>query len=696
MKTHQGKFTSVLLGATALMFPTCTSSQSRGLVASWSFSETRNAVTMDGVTGSDDQVGGYYKYVPGVSGTGLRFDGYTTSVECKAQDAPSLSKAFSVQAWVALNTYPWNWVPFVDQEKSKTAGYFFGIDAHGHLGLQAEIKGVWQSVTSQAEIPLKKWALVTGTFDGSMLNLYLDGKPVGELSVNGSMTPAADTSLLIGRVREPMLPGPPATIHPKYPVWYSLDGILDEVEIYDRKLTSTEIEHSYKTAGVTDQDVLPYPKLPSGPPGAGRFGAYYATLKYQNTWDRLRRIGPDSDVVVRFREAPIRLVFWQGTNYVPAWVTEDGKWYSDEFLEDSRAGCSDGADCEPMSDKQSRYSHVSILESDPARVVVHWRYALAEVEHYKGANPDPLTGWFDWADEYWTVYPDGIAVRKQVLWSSALNTHHEWQETIVIDPPGTRPEDNINWDAITVGNMQGQTAVYSWLPKPPRAFAQPQDPNIQIVNLKSRWKPFQIVSPAGSSIEPYRGPGFPSQYSHFHWRNHWPVAQIASSGRSAVAPDRAAQTSLSNIYWGAYSRTGDSMTKIMLDGLTTKPLADLVQLAKSWLSPPKLEVEGKGFRSVGYDPTQRDFMLARTGEVKASSLHMLFDSSSTSPLYDPAMVVKDWGNAGATLTIDGKPVSRGKDYRCGHLYRLGGTDLVIWLRMKSSHPVRLLLSANKS
>ena len=35
-----------------------------------------------------------------------------------------------------------------------------------------------------------------------------------------------------------------------------------------------------------------------------------------------------------------------------------------------------------MSDKQNRYSHVDILETDDARVVVHWRYALIEVEKY--------------------------------------------------------------------------------------------------------------------------------------------------------------------------------------------------------------------------------------------------------------------------------------------------------------------------
>jgi hypothetical protein len=124
----------------------------------------------------------------------------------------------------------------------------------------------------------------------------------------------------------------------------------------------------------------------------------YATLSFSPAWDRLRRLGPDSDVVVRFDDSAMRLVFWQGTNYIPAWVTENGKWYTDEFLETWGSGCGGAADCEPMSDKQSRYSHVSVLTSSDARAIVHWRYALAEARNYEGAHADPLSGWFDWAD----------------------------------------------------------------------------------------------------------------------------------------------------------------------------------------------------------------------------------------------------------------------------------------------------------
>jgi hypothetical protein len=98
---------------------------------------------------------------------------------------------------------------------------------------------------------------------------------------------------------------------------------------------------------------------------------------------------------------------------------------------------------------------------------------------------------------------------------------------------------------------------------------------------------------------------------------------------------------------------------------------------------------------VDYDPAQRAFILERAGTNKVSSLQMTLEASSSSPLYDPAIVVKNWGEAGAKLTIDGSPVPWGNDYRCGHIHRLRGTDLVIWLNQKSTHPLRLSLSATE-
>jgi hypothetical protein len=672
--------------------------QGEGVVAKWSFDETAGRLTRDSVSGTEDKVEGFIKYVPGVSGSGLRFDGYTTSVTREAKKAPKLHEAFSVEAWIALNTYPWNLAPVVDQEMDQQVGYFFGIDALGHVVLQVAMDRVWQSLTSTVQLPLKKWVHIVGTCERSQgLAIYIGGKEAGRLAVHGNLSLVEDADLLIGRVRQPMLPVPVEGIHPKYPVWYSLDAILDEVKIYDRSLSQDDVEKAYRSVSAPGGEVLSWPALPAGPAGAGSFGAYYATLQFEDVWDRPRRIGPDSDVVVRFDEAPIRLVFWQGTNYIPAWVTENNKWYTDEFLETWGPGCPDGEDCEPMSDKQSRYSHVRILESSEARAVVHWRYALSEVENYKGAHPD-LMGWFDWADEYWTVYPDAVAVRKQVLRTTDLTKVHEWQESIIINGPGQLPEDNINAEALTLANMKGETATYTWPPRTskgfdyptgPRTLDKPQGANIEFVNLKSTWKPFQVVSPAHTSFDTFFYDA--KTFFNFLCWNHWPVAQIASSGRPCVAADRVSHASLGHIYWDPFETTENTQSKLLLGGLTTKPVGELLSLAKSWLTPAGIEVGGEAFRSEGYDPAQRAFVVRRVAAGKAEVLNLTLQASQNSPLVNPAIVVKNWGEGGAGLKIEGRPVAWGKDFRYGMIRKLERTDLVIWMRKEAQAPVKITL-----
>ena len=395
----------------------------------------------------------------------------------------------------------------------------------------------------------------------------------------------------------------------------------------------------------------------------------------------------------------MRLVFWQGHNYVPAWVTENGKWYTDEFLEAyGKPHCPDGEDCEPMSDKQERYSHVRILESTDARVVVHWRYALSESENYKGSYPDPLTGWFDWGDEYWTVYPDGVAVRKQVLWSSHLDgvrpgdkvgpAPHEFQESIVLNGPGQWPEDNINFDAITLANMKGETAVYTWTeksrdvfdyPHGPDAFPNPADANIQWVNLKSTWKPFQIVS-LPAKFTAYNGE---KTLSSFEWWNHWPVGQIDSSGRPALAPDRASHSSLSHIYWPSTEATESTVTKLLMDGLTDRPAVELVPLAKSWLNPAAIEVTG--LQSEGYRAAERAYVVRREGG--ATRAEITLRGTSESPVVNPALMIRNW-NGNARVLVNGQPKGR-----IGQVNRLEGTDLVVWVELESTETVKIQIEA---
>ena len=182
--------------------------QQSGPVARWEFDQSSGAKTRDTISGVEDSVSGYYAYAGGVSGNALRFDGYSTSVTRLAKQIPTMGSAISVAAWVAPNTYPWNWVPVVDYQDEQQGGYFFGIDAEGHVGMSVEAADRWQMVTSEAVIPLKKWAFVVGTYDPMHgMSLYIDGKQVGHLDASGRLqAPTHPIDLLIGRIRDAVLP----------------------------------------------------------------------------------------------------------------------------------------------------------------------------------------------------------------------------------------------------------------------------------------------------------------------------------------------------------------------------------------------------------------------------------------------------------------------------------------------------------
>src|SRR5690242_16645578 len=90
-------------------------SQKRGTpVAWWKFDEGRGDLAQDSASGSSDRILNFHDWVRGVSGGGLKFDGFTTVIEREAKDAPKLHGGFTIDAWIAVQSYPWNWVAIVD------------------------------------------------------------------------------------------------------------------------------------------------------------------------------------------------------------------------------------------------------------------------------------------------------------------------------------------------------------------------------------------------------------------------------------------------------------------------------------------------------------------------------------------------------------------------------------------------------
>jgi|GEM_PF-298874 len=431
-------------------------------------------------------------------------------------------------------------------------------------------------------------------------------------------------------------------------------------------------------------------RLPSGPPGPGRFGAYYETLKYEPSWDSLWKVADHADVVVRFDDFDHRFVFWRGTSYIPCWATYDGAWYTNEFFE--RRGRLGGCNsmCEPMSDKQCRYSHVRIIENSDARVVVHWRYSPIDLD-YQHPYRDRMTGWGDWVDEYYTIYPDSIGVRKATIHTGSPQEHWiEYQESIVINQPGTIPEDNIKFDAVTYANLDGESRTFTWTEDGGPGFdGAPEQPCIQTVNFKASHRPFTVVEPEGVRISPYGGHG---KNSHFNWWNHWPVAQEKSDTTVARSAEKPSHSSLSHIKFKQHSQDGISRTWIMLNGMTDKPAAELVPVAKSWLYPPDLKIGGAaGFINEGYDKTQRAYVLKSGTDATAGALKLALAASRDNPVVNPAFVIRNWGSSPVAVAVNGKKAEPGGGFRSGYNRTFEGTDLVVWVRAESTEPVEIVI-----
>lgn len=663
----------------------------------WSFDSGLCGPAQDWASWTSDEVGGVQEFVPGLGGgLALRFDGFTTWLE-RPNGPPLAPGSFTVAAWVAPGAWPWNLAPILDMAPSPGEGVHLSLDSTGRAVFAAALDDEAVTLRTPEPLPLTAWSHVAGTFEeGRGLRLLLDGRVVAEAAHAGAFRPAPDGSAVMGRSRVP-LKGTGSTrpaSHLAIPNY--LDALVDEVMVWQGAWPDEAIAREVASA-VRPAPKLPARKLPAGPGGRGAFGAHYTHLRYYDAWDRRWRVGDHPDVVVRFEHEDYRFVFWRGTNYIPCWVSAEGIWYTNEFNETWGHGATGCA--EPMSDKHCAYSHVRIIESNEARCVVHWRYALVDV---MGVRPrkDPVTGWTDVSDEVYAIYPDGTGTRAITLRSTQPLDAHEFQESILVLGPGQTPHDVIGAEALTMANMAGEEHAYSWAEGPPPVIDKPDRCNIQLVNTRSETRPFVVVSDGPCLTRNLRSsdrPVFPPYRAEIQpgqllpWWNHWPTSELPSDGRWAEGPDRASHASLvTGLEWADHEVTPTSRTRVHLHGLTRGRARDLVPMARSWLNPPLLEVRSAGVTSQRYDPLERAYELACAEGT--SHLALQVEASRGSPLVNLCLVVRNWSGEGAPeVQVGGRAMERGPDCRIAACGTLESQDLVVWLRLVAEAPVLVSL-----
>jgi len=674
-------------------------------VAHWRFDEgikLRGDIATENIGEIDCVVeGNKALWKKGVSGTAAAFDGYFSKVTLPFPEAPKVSEAVTVEAWIAIGAYPWNDAPVVHHSyrpdaklraKKKSGeegkfgyrtgnlreGYYLGIGPYGHAVFKVNDKtiGGWQesheSVRSPGmnkteRIPTNRWTHLAGVYGNGKMTLYVDGEKAACYAASGEVE-LPDTGLAIGlNTAKGRATDTVRSTNRNIPSIFGFEGLIDEVKIYDRALSSSEIAQSFADlkppVRLRDNPDLEPRILPGRPAQADKFGASYEKLKFHDLWDNIWRTSPWPDIVVKFDENPGSVVYWRGTNFGAGWVTENNKWLSGQSKEiNSTFGCS-----EHMADKLLRHCHVRLIENTPARVVIHWRYSCADVGYVFRHSRS-------WTDEYHTIYPDAAGVRYVNYRGGGSGNWHDMQ---LLSQPGTGALDNVHSQAATVANLNGEVEKLTWTGPNGVPESELVGACIKMVNFKSKYKVFVISQDNKRSWQwgddeqsPYTKDAFAGPW------DHWPISLIPSDGKYTIAEptDRVTHAAIGGL------KVGDKA----IFGLTDKSAASLVPLAKSWQNPPQV-TNAVGLADCAYKRQERAYHLA----ADAPSVSFTLAASKDSPVYNPCFVIKNLksATAKAAVKVNGETVKLGKNFRQGTTRDTDGKPVkIIWLRYHSQKP----------
>ena len=222
-----------------------------GLTAYWSFDEGSGTTAEDVIGGNDGTLNGDPNWVDGISGKALDFDGSGDYVDVANSPDLNPTDAITITAWFkaesfALGSYAWP--SLVAKYTSGVGGYSLSVQKIYEstpqitASIYLEDLGPGGHITLQeappTEVVLPNILYFTAmTYNGSEFTLYRakegDATPsISAISSGSGKLATSDSHLNIAE--SPYNPG-------RY--W---NGLIDEVRIYNRALTSAEIEYLYQ------------------------------------------------------------------------------------------------------------------------------------------------------------------------------------------------------------------------------------------------------------------------------------------------------------------------------------------------------------------------------------------------------------------------------------------------------------------
>lgn len=220
---------------------TVVDTNSNGLVGHWKMDEaswngTAGEVLDTSGNGNNGVRVGDAATSAGKYGNGGTFDGTGDYINIGDKSTLEGMPQLTISGWVYLDSLPTeNYVPF--GKDSGSGGYRIVIASDGGVSIAlATTNNAWYTsgtvAASSSNITTGNWHHITGTYDGSWVKIYLDGKELGRGSQSISGNIISDSNeIRFG-------------FETSYNIDY-LDGKLDEIRFYNRALSPAEVQALY-------------------------------------------------------------------------------------------------------------------------------------------------------------------------------------------------------------------------------------------------------------------------------------------------------------------------------------------------------------------------------------------------------------------------------------------------------------------
>jgi glucose/arabinose dehydrogenase/PKD repeat protein len=205
---------------------------SSGLVLAYGFEETSGATANDASPAKNNgTVNGATGTASGKFGRALSFDGTNDRVDVPDAASLDLTNGMTLEAWVKPTTNS-GWRTALLKERGTNDLVYALYTSNGSKPRAENFTGVENTAAGTAALALNAWTHLASTYDGTNLRFYVNGTLVTTKATSGAMPNTANPLRIGGNA-----------------VWGEyFAGLIDEVRVYNRALSATELKADMNAA----------------------------------------------------------------------------------------------------------------------------------------------------------------------------------------------------------------------------------------------------------------------------------------------------------------------------------------------------------------------------------------------------------------------------------------------------------------